>query len=1209
MLMRLDGWFKSIRASVETPSHGAGFNPLPISALAHGSESRPHSPGTTVPFEHDLSSLVAKARLSWLGFDTTKTARLSATEEPVDEFAREPELIPSDSRFGSQWHNLNTGQSGGTRGVDINITPVWDFYSGEGVKFGVYDDGIDNDHVDLSSNYDGSLHVYVGSTFDDPTVYNTGDAHGTSVAGLIAARLGGGEVVGGSFNGSITGVDIFGPGGNSYLFGAMNEQDRFDVTNHSWGWVGAFADNKLSSSWTAFFSGLQDAAANGRGGLGTIQMVAAGNDRGSSDNSNTSNFTSSRFVNAIAAIANDGQISSYSNPGASLLVSSPSNGGTLGITTTDYSGSVGYSSTDYTTSFGGTSAATPIASGVVGLMLDANPLLGYRDVMEILAISASQIGTPAGAGAAATLRPWQFNGATNWNNGGMHFSHDYGFGLIDAFAAVKLAQSWNLQQTFSNELTVSASNSNAGAVPDNNATGLTRAITLPSSASPITIETIEVQINWSTPHAWAGDLVIELISPSGTTSYLLDRTGGSADLGNWTFMTRAHLGEQASGTWTVRVTDRASGDTGTISSITLRAFGSNDLADTYYYTDEFGALAQTASRQVLSDTDGGIDTLSFAALSSGARIDLNAGQSSSIAGRSFVIAAGTVIENVIGTWSADTLVGNDAANRIMGNQGDDTIDGRGGDDHIYGGAGSDSIDGGSGTDWVYFDTTWNAISWDVSDLTVTFSFSDSIQASDTVTNVEYFVDGMGVQMTWFDLTGSNPAIPPAAPVIVSFSDNSGSASDSITNDTTPTLAINTDAGVETVEIFRDGQSVGFATGGGGSFSFTSVELASGNYAFTAKASRGGLQSASSAALAITIDAAAAQLQSFSPADDATAVNPAANIVLTFDEAVVAGSGSIQILRSTDGSLWRSIDVRSPEVAISGTQVVINPAIDLPASTSVYVVIDAGAFVDVAGNAFAGINDASRYNFTTAGGNVISGDNNANTLTGTAQNDVMYGYGGNDSISGNGGDDIIDGGAGNDTLNGGTHGPAGDTASYATATAAVTVTLATTASQNTVGAGSDRLSNFENLTGSAFNDRLTGSTGNNIIEGGLGNDLITGGRGVDALIGGDGSDTFDFNAINETGNSASTRDLIMDFEQGQDRIDLSTIDASSALSGNNTFIFRGAATSFGTARDGEIRYVQENGLTVIYGDTDGDTAPEFQIALTGQYSLTAGDFIL
>lgn len=499
------------------------------------------------------------------------------------------------------------------------------------------------------------------------------------------------------------------------------------------------------------------------------------------------------------------------------------------------------------------------------------------------------------------------------------------------------------------------------------------------------------------------------------------------------------------------------------------------------------------------------------------------------------------------------------------------------------------------------------MSWVISDLTVTFSFSDSLQGPDTVTNVEYFVDGLGVQKARFDLTGSTSVTPPSAPVIESFSSNTGSAFDSITSDTTPTLTIKTDGDVKVVEIFRDGNSVGWATGGAGVFSFTSAALTTGSYTFTAKASRDGLQSNASAALAITIDIDSAQLQSFTPADDASAVNPASNIVLTFDEAVVAGSGVVQIW--TDSSLWRSIDVASSEVTISGAQVVINPEIDLPSSSAVYVMIEAGAFLDVAGNAFAGINDASRYNFTTAEGNVIGGDDNANILTGTAQNDVIYGYGGNDSISGNGGDDVIDGGAGNDTLNGGTHGSAGDTVSYATATAAVTVTLATRWSQDTRGAGTDRLSNFENLTGSAFNDRLTGSTGNNIIDDGLGNDLITGGRGIDILIGGGGSDTFDFNAINEMGNSASTRDLILDFEQGLDRIDLSTIDASSALRGNNAFVFSGAATSFGTARDGEIRYVHKNGLTVIYGDTDGDTAPEFQIALNGIYDLTAGDFIL
>ena len=584
------------------------------------------------------------------------------------EFAHQTTFVSSDPLFSSQWHNT------GTAAVNINITNAWNYFTGAGVRFGVYDDGVDSNHVDLAANYDASLHVRVGGIFDDPTIYNSGDAHGTAVAGLIAAVQGNGQGgVGGSFNGRLTGVDIFGDGGTSYLFGAMNEQDRFDVTNHSWGWSYAFTDNSLSSTWSSFFSGLQDAAANGRAGLGTIQMVAAGNGRDAAANANTSNFTASRFVNAIAGISDNGEIAYYSTPGASLLVASP----TDRIVTTDYTGSVGYDSSNYTSTFNGTSAATPIASGVVGLILEANPELGYRDVMEILAITAQQIGSPDGAGVISSLRPWAFNGASNWNNGGMHFSHDYGFGLIDAFAAVKLAESWNLQQSYANELVFSASNNSTGAVPDNNAAGISRTVNLtPASGDPISIEAIEVKINWSRAHTWSGDLVIELISPTGMTSYLLDRAGGSADLSDWIFTTRAHLGELATGAWTVRVSDHAWGDTGTISSITVRAYGSRDVGDNYYYTDEFGAVSSvSAARRTLTDTDGGSDTINLAALSAGASINLNPGEVNVVSGSSFAIAAGTNIENVIGSWYNDTIVGNTSNNILNGNAGNDSISG------------------------------------------------------------------------------------------------------------------------------------------------------------------------------------------------------------------------------------------------------------------------------------------------------------------------------------------------------------------------------------------------------------------------------------------------------------------------------------------------------------------------------------------------------
>ncbi|MCW5736693.1 MAG: VCBS domain-containing protein, partial [Enhydrobacter sp.] len=116
------------------------------------------------------------------------------------------------------------------------------------------------------------------------------------------------------------------------------------------------------------------------------------------------------------------------------------------------------------------------------------------------------------------------------------------------------------------------------------------------------------------------------------------------------------------------------------------------------------------------------------------------------------------------------------------------------------------------------------------------------------------------------------------------------------------------------------------------------------------------------------------------------------------------------------------------------------------------------------------------------------------LTGSAFNDTLTGSNGNNVLQGGDGDDTLNGGAGNDTLDGG----AGvDTASYAGATAGVTVSLALAGPQVTGGAGTDTLSNIENLTGSIHADTLTGGVGDNILMGG---------GGADALNGGDGSDT-------------------------------------------------------------------------------------------------------
>jgi len=133
------------------------------------------------------------------------------------------------------------------------------------------------------------------------------------------------------------------------------------------------------------------------------------------------------------------------------------------------------------------------------------------------------------------------------------------------------------------------------------------------------------------------------------------------------------------------------------------------------------------------------------------------------------------------------------------------------------------------------------------------------------------------------------------------------------------------------------------------------------------------------------------------------------------------------------------------------------------------------------------------------------------LNGDGDADVTFGAGGLDAIesftmNGAGGDDVLSGGSGNDQINGGT---GVDTASYASASAAVTVDLSVTGTQNTKGAGSDTLTAIERLIGSAFADTLSGGPSSDSLDGAAGNDVLAGRGGVDTLTGGTGVDTLDY----------------------------------------------------------------------------------------------------
>ncbi|MGH6781943.1 MAG: proprotein convertase P-domain-containing protein, partial [Sphingomonadaceae bacterium] len=198
-------------------------------------------------------------------------------------------------------------------------------------------------------------------------------------------------------------------------------------------------------------------------------------------------------------------------------------------------------------------------------ILDANPNLGWRDVQEILAITARQVGSTTGTPTAYEKYTGSFNGADNWNGGGMHFSNDYGFGLVDALAAVRLAESWTTQGTSANEVQTSVTATIGTAIPDLGS--VSRVFTIPTD---IRIDHVELTVDITHPNR--GDLEIRLTSPDGTVSILLDNPlNGTDTTDNLVFRlgSNAFWGEGSAGNWTVTITDTKTGNVGIVNSLTI----------------------------------------------------------------------------------------------------------------------------------------------------------------------------------------------------------------------------------------------------------------------------------------------------------------------------------------------------------------------------------------------------------------------------------------------------------------------------------------------------------------------------------------------------------------------------------------------------------------------------------------------------------------
>ena len=485
--------------------------------------------------------------------------------------------VPNDPYFVDQWHLQNTGanSNGGLPGADANVVPAWDIAKGAGVVIGIVDDGLQHEHPDLTAQYLPQYSFDFNNGDTDPSPDDPFNNHGTSVAGVAAGKGNNSIGISGAApDASLAGLQLIGgffTDADAAAALTYHNQD-IDIYNNSWGFNGRVFGSDFPLP--LLLAAMEDSATTGRGGLGNVIVFAAGNSGNEAGGFRDVNFRDmqhSIYSITVAAIDHNGVKSYYSESGAAVFISAYSNSESIGITTTDRTGQDGYNAdgtddfdpfpdVDYTSEFGGTSSAAPLVSGVIALMLSANPNLSYRDVQEILVQSARK-NDPTDAG-------WTVNGA------GHHINNKYGFGAIDAFAAVQLAKTWTPVGS-PLELTSGTIGVNQ-AVPDNNVNGV---VSTTSISQNIKVERVEVVFDATIPDR--GDLKVELVSPDGTSSILapVNEFNIGSNYRSWVFSSVRDWGESSQGTWSLRVSDLDGNNiTGTFNSWKLNIYGTTPVA-------------------------------------------------------------------------------------------------------------------------------------------------------------------------------------------------------------------------------------------------------------------------------------------------------------------------------------------------------------------------------------------------------------------------------------------------------------------------------------------------------------------------------------------------------------------------------------------------------------------------------------------------------
>ena len=488
---------------------------------------------------------------------------------------------------------------------DINVRSVYQKgITGKGVVVAVSDSGVELTHEDLEENHKPGISKnfladppYTGEAVVDPS---DPSSHGTAVTGIIAATaLNSKGAYGVAFDAQF--------GGFNFLDSEQNlaqelEQMKgpFHIFNYSYGDATLFNYNEIASnasSKAAIISQMKETTENG-----AVYVKASGNERidffdflpplfifGYYGNNNFSEIHSYPYFIVVGAIERSGSYSEYSTPGSNLWVVAPGSD----IFSIDFMGCHWGDNTTLSESdplcsyraFRGTSAAAPIVSGVIALLYEANPELTWRDIKHILASTAHHESLlppprdhPGGSDFELTDHDYEQGWVTN--AAGFTFSNQYGFGLVDAARAVEMAESYDVELGTFEETVDDTGAWRYGSevlnlsIPDEDAQGVSSELCVDQN---LVIE--KVQIRLTLTHPFVSDLGVELTSPSGTKSIILNinsgvEIGGITGFNDFLFGTNAFYGETSygdtateetsCGVWTLKVIDGGVADEGTL---------------------------------------------------------------------------------------------------------------------------------------------------------------------------------------------------------------------------------------------------------------------------------------------------------------------------------------------------------------------------------------------------------------------------------------------------------------------------------------------------------------------------------------------------------------------------------------------------------------------------------------------------------------------